>query len=141
VQTKPSKVDDYFGTFLETLNSRPAPTSPTQEDRGDAADTSTEPSQFEDALQSDESSTADSGRSLERPATATLDLTTRAIGALRTTEKTPVTTFQATLGLGFTEFGELMLTLDGLGLIAIQGAPGSEDIVLTPQGRLLAQMT
>jgi len=119
VQSKQSRVDDNFGTFLSTLNDDKKATR-----KGAVSGPN---------VGSDASSGASSSVSI--------DLTANAVRILSASEETTVAGFQAAMQLSLTEFYDLISTLDQLGLIGITGSPGSEVVTLTERGQLLANMS
>ncbi len=127
--SRESKVADNFGTFLSTLN-----------DRSVTIDSGV-PSASSQATPEDEASATGTTVPDRAAPNVSLDLVTKAASMLGGANAKSVTDFQAEVGLGFTEFGQLISTLDRLGLVAITGEPGSEAIGLTPQGRIFAQMS
>jgi hypothetical protein len=128
VQSKQqSQVGDYFGTFLDTLN-----------DRSSAADSSIQGSSSSSQSMTDSTRGSDVVGA-DRPATS-LALLTKAVALMSGSETLPVTDLQTRVGVGFAEFGELISNLHQLGMIDISGDPGAEQIGLTTQGRLFAQM-
>jgi hypothetical protein len=124
VQSKQSQVGDNFGTLLDTLN--------------EGSVSSQAPSSSSSAA-SEASSAADAGTP-PRPAVS-LQTITHAVGKLAGVRATRVADLQAMLGMGFTEFGGLIMNLHQLGLVEISGEPGAETIALTAQGELLSHMS
>jgi len=128
VQSKQqSQVGDYFGTFLDTLNDDRSAADSSVQSSSSAAEPGTQPASGADAA------------ALPRPTTS-LAMMAKAVRIISSAEAVPVADLQTRVGIGFAEFGELISNLHQLGMVDISGDPGAEQIGLTKQGRLFAQM-